>query len=418
MKSEASNIMHMKNYRPILVLLATLFVSGESDVHAEYNYGPFSLSAFGTLGGAWLSNPHADYVQGTQPVGPGLTHDFDLGLDSRLGAQLNATLTPTTLITAQAVVERLPDNEISPRLTLANIRQELSENFAIRIGRIQSPVFLASEYRLANFSNPWIRTPGVLYGIYPLTHLDSADLTYRIDSGLGIFSLNAGYGWLTYPIPVVGGKKATTALHMDDVVYANLKLENDPWRFKLSWVHGYLTAHTDEIDQALANMAVIDPIAASALQTDYLGVGLYTAGFSYEGTDWLVMSEWGIGLLDHTSLLSTTHGGYLTVGYHFDRWMPQITIGYQASSDQRVHSSNAFLDSSIDQLHRLQRSDYRTLAFGLNYSVTDSIILRSQVDLIEPMGHSKGPYLKSDAGYKFDNPGIDALFSLALDFVY
>ena len=190
----------MQAHRHLFTLLTILFVSGESDAYAEYSYGPASFSAFGTIGGAWLSNPHVDYVQGTQPVGPGATHDFDLGLDSHLGAQLNITLTPSTLITAQAVVERLTNNSFAPRLTQANLRQEINENLPIRIGRIQSPVFLASDYRLANFSNPWARTPGVLYNIYPLTHLDSAEFTFRHDTTFGTISLNAGYGWLESPL--------------------------------------------------------------------------------------------------------------------------------------------------------------------------------------------------------------------------
>lgn len=277
---------------------------------------------------------------------------------------------------------------------------------------------MASEYRLANFANPWVRTPGVVYGIYPLTHLDSADLTYRFDSAAGTLSLNAGYGWVDYPIPIKAENADTAALDIDNVVYANLKLDNGPWRFKLSWLRGDLTIQADALDQAIAGVAVFDPVAALALQPDRIGVSLYSAGFSYESDDWLLMSEWGMGLLDRPSLLNSTHGGYFTLGYHFDRWLPHITVGYQASTDARVHSPLAFIDSALANSHRVQRTDYRTLAIGLNYAATDSVILRGQVDLIESMRFSQGPYLNHDATYRFDAPGVDALFSLSLDFVY
>lgn len=415
----------MKHFRLYLVILSALCVSAEVHALSKFSYGNISLNAFGTLGGAWLSNEHANYQQGSQPVGPGFTHDFDLGLDSRLGAQLNIAATPSTLITAQTVVERQADNEFMPRLTQANVRQEIIDNLAVRIGRIQSPLFLASDYRLANFSNPWVRTPGVLYNIYPITHLDSGEFTYRFDSNVGQLSLNAGYGWLTFAFPPNGESHETVDLDLNDVVYANLSLDNGPWRFKLSWLHADLSATFTELERAVSILGAFDPIAADALKLDRRGVGLYTAGFTYDASDWLVMSEWGIALSDEAMLLIDKHGGYLTVGYHLDRWTPQITVGYQATTDRRIHTSITnpaplarLVDSALAQIHQSQRSDYRTLALGLSYAATDSVIIRGQLDLIEPMGNSSGPYLKTDAHYNFEDPGVDALISLSVDFVY
>lgn len=408
----------MKHFRPYLVVLSVLYVSEDALALSKFIDDAVSLSAFGTLGGAWFSNEHANYQQGNQRVGPGLTHDIDLGLDSRLGAQLNVAVTPSTLITAQTVVERLADNKFMPRLTQANLRQEITDDLAVRIGRIQSPLFLASDYRLANFSNPWVRTPGVLYNIYPITHLDSGEFTYRLDSDIGQFSLNAGYGWVSYPFPTNSQNSATTDLNLDDVIYANLKLDNGPWRFKLSWLHARVYTQLQELDQLVNAIGFFDRAAANAASLDHRGVGIYTAGFTYDADNWLVMSEWGIARFDKTSVLNDKHGGYLTVGYHLDRWTPQITVGYQATTDRRIHSPHPLIDPIFVGLHQGQRTDYRTLALGLNYAATESVIIRGQADLIEPMGNSYGPYLKTDSHYQFDDPGVDVLFSLSVDFVY
>lgn len=410
----------MKQFHRRFLLLLALCACGETPAFAEFSYGPFSFSAFGTLGGAWLSNQEVDYVQNVQPVGPGRTHDFDLGLDSRIGAQLNIALTPSTLVTAQTVVERLPDNEFQPRLTQANIRQEIGEHFAIRVGRIQSPVFLASDYRLANFSNPWVRTPGVVYGLDPLTHLDAVDLTWRQESGLGTVSFNTGYGWVHYPVAVTtSGTLDTATARADDFVYANLKLDKGPWRFKLSWVHARTTFHVPDVDQLAQNLSFLDPVAGRELEYVDEGGALYTAGFNYDGPEWLAMAEWAFARADHPTVFDDKHGGYLTVGYHLDRWLPHITLGYQATTDRRVHSDNTMVDAIIADVHRLQRTDYRTLALGLNYAVTDSIMLRGQLDLIEPLHDSTGPYfLQAGSRFNFRDPGVDALFSLSVDFVY
>ncbi len=93
------------------------------------------------------------------------------------------------------------------------------------------------------------------------------------------------------------------------------------------------------------------------------------------------MAEWGLDRSDHAQVFDDKHGGYLTVGYHLDRWLPQITVGYQATLDRRVHSSNAMVNAIIAQVHTLERTDYRTLAIGLNYAATNSIMLRGQVRL-------------------------------------
>jgi predicted porin len=364
------------------------------------------------LGGAWLSNKHVDFIQGLQPTGTGRTHDVDLALDSRLGAQLSIAAASGTLITAQTVVERLSDNEFQPRLTLLNIRQEIGKDFAIRVGRIQSPVFLASSYRLANFSNPWARTPGVVYGLYPLIHLDSVDLSYQHETQIGTFGLNGGYGMLEQPLP---GKARG---ELNAVAYANLKLDKDPWHFKLSWLHGRAEIESAEFDRFVAGLALIDPKISKNLDIRDLDIGLYAAGFSYDDANWLVMGEWGLLRSDDPSLLPERHGAYLTVGYHLDRWLPQITLGYQASTGRRLQGKNSLSEAILADLHKQARTDYHTLAVGLNYAVTDTVMLRGQVDIINPLKNSLGPYAQTDAHYKFRNPGTDVLISLTLDFVY
>lgn len=405
--------------RLIAALGIFILILAQVPAYGEYSLGPATFSAFGTLGGAWLSNPHVDLLHDTQPTGPGMTHDIDTGFDSRVGAQLNIALTPTTLVTAQSVLERLSDNQYLPRLTQLNIRQEVFDAMAVRIGRIQSPAFLASDYRLANFSNPWARTPGVVYNIYPLTHLDSAEFTYKFDTGLGTLALNTGYGWLQYPAPIFPqGKMSTANLNLEDVYYSNINLENGPWRFKVSWLQARTTVHVSDIDQFIDMIMPMDASAAWAMRPNNHVGQLFSAGICYDSQNWLLMAEWATTLSKHAYAFADRHGGYLTAGYHIGRWMPHLTVGYQATFDRRVHSQNPQLDRLIaDSLMKPQRTDYQTLAVGLNYSPFDSVVVRAQVDLIQPMGNSWGPYAQR-AMKPPSHPDLDSLFSLSLDFVY
>ncbi|MGR9116488.1 MAG: hypothetical protein ACU85E_12040 [Gammaproteobacteria bacterium] len=409
----------MKQNNCFFLLIFFFYLTGMSKAYAQIEYGPLNLNAFGTLGGAWLSNEHVDYTQGVQPKGPGLSHNFDIGFDSRLGVQLNVSLTNSTLITAQTVIERQADNEYLPRLTLANIRQELGEHVIFRIGRIQSPLFLASDYRLANFSNPWARTPGVVYDLYPLTHLDSADLTLKHETILGTMSLNAGYGWLEYQFSTSSnGIREKAEFDLDDVVYANLKLDNGPWHYKLSFLHGRASVRLRSFEQFVSGLAMLDPSVASQISFKNQNGALYTAGFSYDSENWLVMGEWAIARLDEPSITGDTHGGYLTIAYHLKQWLPQLTVGYQATTNRRVHSTNHTVDAVLADINKRSQKDYFTVAVGLNYAVTDSVVLRGQADIIDPMNNSNGPYSNADAEYSFNDPDVDVLLSLTLDFIF
>lgn len=407
----------MATYSRALAWLILFFCGGGSAL-AEYSFGPASLNAFGTLGGAWLSNSQVDYSSGpAQSSGPGRSWNFDTALDSRVGGQLNISPTLSTLITAQAVAERLPDGQFLPRLTIANIRQEFLNDFAIRVGRIQSPMYLAAEYRLANFSNPWVRTPRELYALYPLTHQDGVDVSFRHDTFMGQITMNSGYGWLDQSVRESYG---TANIKLRDLYFVTARLDNGRWRLKLSMLNTTAQASSKDVNKLVNAVKLFgDPQAARQVDVDGKGYSVYSVGLSYDSGDWLFMGEWAITRSDTMTILPDLHGGYLTAGYHIGRFMPQVTLGYQNTQNRRVHGNNPSSDSILKSAFAATRNDYRTVAFGLNYAATDSIILRGQVDLIQPNNGSNGPYIVGPGSrYNPNHPGLDELVSLTLDFIY
>jgi len=341
-----------------------------------------------------------------------------MGMDSRLGGQLDLSLTETTTLTAQAVADRNARNQFIPRLTLGHVRQQFLEHFTVRAGRMQNPMFLAAEYRLANFPNPWVRTPNVVYDLYPLVYLDGAELSFRYGTPLGQLTLRSGYGWFDFEVPVWGGdryfpgKGRSRNLH-----YHSAQLEQGPWRIKAGWIQGETDYHDPLLNQALGFLGSFDPLAARRLTIEDKSGSLVSLGAAYDGPDWLVMGEWVYTFSNGG--LTNRHGGYLTVGYHWDRFMPQLTLGYIDSLAPDTHSAHPIAQGILDQMYQGSNQDQSSLAVGLNYFVNDNVVVRGQVDLIQPHHNSNGPYTMSRTPqYRFDRPDLECLVTLSLDFVY
>ena len=401
-----------------LILLTLLYGSAAL---AEFRHGPISLSAFGTLGGAWSSNREADYTLGIQPSGPGRSYDFDLGMDSRLGAQMDIGLSRTTTLTAQAVVDRNAYDRFLPRLTLGQLRQEFFDHFSLRAGRMQNPMFLAAEYRLANFANPWVRTPNVLYDAYPMVSLDGAELSYRRGTPMGTISLRSGYGWFDFDVPISiprGRGYYTVRGSSRNLHFVTAQLEQGPWRIKAGWVRGYTDLVEPGMMRALSFLRALgDSRAAERLTILDKPGQMFTVGAAYDGPDWLFMGEWACILSPGS--LTNRHLGYVTLGHHFGQFMPQVTLGYADSFAPDVRGANPFSQAVLDAMYRGASQDQWVAAVGLNYSVTDSVVLRSQLDLIQPQNHSNGPYSMNQTDrYNAARPSLDYLFSVSLDFVY
>lgn len=387
-------------------------------VRAEFRAGPLTFSAFGTLGGVWSSNNQADYTIGIQPSGPGRSYDFDLGMDSRLGGQLDLGLTESTTLTAQAVVDRNARNQFIPRLTLGHVRQQFLDYFTVRAGRMQNPMFLAAEYRLANFSNPWVRTPNVVYDLYPLVYYDGADLSFRYGTPLGQLTLRSGYGWFDFEVPVQGRDRYFLGKgQLRNLYFFSTQLEQGPWRVKAGWIQGQTDYHDPLMDQGLGYLGMFDGAAARRLLLRDKTGSLISLGAAYDGADWLVMGEWVYTFSNGG--LTNRHGGYLTVGYHWERFMPQLTIGYVSSLAPDTRSANPIAQGILDQMYRGSNQDQSLLALGLNYYVNDSVAVRGQVDLIQPHRNSNGPYTMNQTfKYRIDRPDLECLVSLSVDFVY
>jgi opacity protein-like surface antigen len=375
------------------------------------------FSGFGTVGGSWFSNANADFATNTQPSGPGRSSEFDWGLDSRLGLQIDVALSDKTTITAQAVSERNADKSIIPYLSLASLRHEFANGLTVRLGRLQPTAYLAAEYRLANFANPWTRTPETVYGLSPLVAQEAFDLSYPLVTDYGIFTGWAGFNFYDTKAPR-SNASGTDNLKGRNGVYLGLKWQYAAWLAKVTWTRTELTYSNPSIDKALAAINLFDPFAKQKLAINGAPINLISLGVTYEDSDWLMMTEWA-GRSSNSGLASAW-GAYFTLGYHaIDTVLLYGTIGRRNAWGSHLNSQDPTANFIIQQVFASQNYSQWTGALGASYPIRETILLKCQVDWIAPDQGSYGPYTNNDPlRYNPNRPSIDTLVSVNLDFVF
>jgi hypothetical protein len=145
---------------------------------------------------------NADFTSSIfKPNGAGYSHNWSADVDSLIGAQLTANFAAQLSAVVQVVSERRYDNTYIPELEWANIRCQITPDFSVRVGRIVLPTFLVSDARDVGYTYPWVRPPAELYGLVPVTNSDGVDVSYRVQFGGFVSTLQAAYGNKTAKFP-------------------------------------------------------------------------------------------------------------------------------------------------------------------------------------------------------------------------
>ena len=101
------------------------------------------VSGFGTAGFAITDTDKATFVRSqAQPVG--VDETGDVGLDSLLAVQATVHLSDMFSVTGQAMVRRLFTSSFALDVPVFFAKADLTHDLAIRVGRIQLPVFMSS----------------------------------------------------------------------------------------------------------------------------------------------------------------------------------------------------------------------------------------------------------------------------------
>lgn len=335
----------------------------------------FTLSGFGTFGVAHSTLDTADYTSTAfQPNGAGHTRAYDFQDDSMLGVQLTGHFTDKLSAVVQVISEHRYDNTFTPTLEWANVKYAFTPDFSVRVGRIELPTFLSSEYRHVGYANPWIRVPVEVYDMEPITNSDGADMSYRLSAGGIANTVRLLYGYSVFHVNP--GMFRTTGTGITGV-FDTLE-------------YGNFTAHAGYLH---ANVKLSF--------TPKEPVNVYSIAAAYDPGAWFVQAE-----LARVTVEQITPGyvsGYVTGGVRLAHFTPFVTYA-------QAHSLG---HATIFQNYNNGQKD---LSAGVRWDFMKNVDLKVQFDHVWMPSNSTGSLVNLQPSYRLGS-GTNVL-SAALDFVF
>lgn len=383
----------------------------------------WKFSGFGTVGVAHSDERQADFVASIlQGHGAGRTARWSSHVDSRLGGQLDFTVTPRWSAVVQVVTEQRADNSYQPRLEWANLKYQVTPELALRLGRIALPVFIAADYRKVGYAYPWIRTPTEVYGALPLANSDGADLSWHWNGDAVRGTTQVLYGRTR--VPLFGG----TRLRGSGIAGLSHTVE----RGALSARASVLTAQLSlglfpGLFDALRGFGAQGRDLGRRLEIERKRASAMSLGLDYDPGRWFVMGEAGYTKVD--GYLGSTRSGYLSAGWRHGNLTPYA--GYARVRGAMPHGPNALvlsglpapaaalgatLNTALSAILMKSVSSQSTLSAGLRWDAAPDVALKLQHEHVTTRSGSRGMFINLVPGYQSGRTAH--VTSAALDFVF
>lgn len=386
-----------------------------------------SFDAFGTLGAVYSTEDEADFAWNiTRPDGPGHSQAISPEVDTRLGGQLTASITPELTAVVQVVTEQTHDEDWDPHVEWANVRYAFTPDFSVRAGRMALPAFMVSEYRKVSYANPWIRPPVEVYGMVPVFSVDGVQATYRFHAGDWTTTLLGSFGRSEseFPFPDEDGEATATS---ENAVNLSATVQRGGLTGRVAVARGELDMDVfDPFFDAFRRFGPEGEAIADRYEVDDTPFEFATAGAEYDTGAWFGMAElvWG----DFNSALGEKLAGYATGGRRFgpvtayatysrvealhDTSVPGLPLaGLPPGAAATAAGLNAGLNGFL-QMTTIQQN----VAAGGRWDVLRGVALKLQVDFIDMLESSPGTFVNRQPG--FEPGGSAQLVSLATTFVF
>ena len=382
----------------------------------------FSFSAFGTVGEVHSSEDKADFTNSIfQTNGAGYSRSWSPEVDSLIGGQISARITPELSAVVQVIAEQNYDGTYTPHVEWANIKYQFTPDLNVRIGRVELPTFLFSDTRKVGYTYPWIRPPIEVYGLLPITASDGADFSYRLNFGDLTNTTQGSYVQSDTQQPDNRG---------DAVARESFNISNTTeyksLTFRLSYQHARLTITS--LDGLLAAFRMFGPqgvAIADKYDSDGKPVVTEVIGASYDPGHWFVIGEWGH--VRFNSFLGESTAWYASGGYRAGNFTPYVTYAHEGAASNSdpgltlaglpptlagfAAGLNAGLNAVLESIPAQS-----TASIGVRWDFMKNLDLKLQVDHTRLGADSSGTLINLQPGFRLG--GAINLFSAAVNFVF
>jgi hypothetical protein len=388
----------------------------------------FSFSGFGTLGVVHSSEDQADFNSSTfKPNGAGYSHAWSVGVDSLMAAQVSAHPLAKLSAVVQVVSEQRYDDTYWPHVEWAYVKYQFTPDFSVRLGRTVLPIFVVTDSRKIAYANPWVRPPGEVYSLVPVTSNDGVDVSYRLRIRSTTNTVQVTAGRSNSRFPSDGDSGFTTAQARRVVTFVDT-LERGFLTVRLNYGQTRLTIPEfrplfDGFRQfGPEGVAIADKYDVNKRPVTFLG-----AGVTYDPGKWFVMGEWG--RVSIHSVLDETAGWYTSGGYRLPKAFTTYVVYAQVKaegnrSDPGLTASalppalaglatglNAALDSLLSR-----KTVQSTVSVGARWDFRKDVALKLQLDHSSHGSGSSGLLTNPQPGFKAG--GNVNVFSASIDFVF
>jgi len=345
-----------------------------------------TISGFGTLAAAHSNTEDARFTRANQREGTAGTTTF--GLDSNLGLQATYTFSDKISATTQVLSRKTSGENFSTELAWAFVKYKVSDEIAVRVGRVVVPAFLISDYQNVGYANTMMRPPIEMYGQNIIENLDGADINWQHSFGDTNVTAQAVLG-------IARGKSYVPTDHSEARFQAPaggfaLSAEHGPVTVRFAHIEGKLKATDVKPINSLTN--TLRAVGFGQLADDITISQPKRMAFTSVGllADWnniVVQAEYGMRRAKDPVYISESNAWYTMAGYRFGKILP-----YYAHADYDGKGGAVNVPAALARIPALNAgvrgllagSSQKSDIVGVRWDFAKSAALKVQVDRVKP----------------------------------
>jgi hypothetical protein len=378
------------------------------------------ISGFGTGALTWTNTDKAEFARPNQAGGA--TKDVTTGVDSNFGVQADYAVNSWLSVTGQGLVRKDAQDDFGAELAWAFAKAKVSDDVAIRVGRMGVPAFMISDYRNVGYANTMLRPPAEVYSQMLFNTVDGADVIWQHSYGDTTYTAQFAVGKSKVDIaggPSLDGRRLTALKVRFGRVDGRLSLNG--------------SASLATLLTSLNNVAAGYKFPQAAQLAKDIDVRDKKASFTSLGAtlDWndiVVQSEYAKRKTD--SYINGTTSWYVMGGYRIGKFLPYYSHA-RLSIDGSVHNGMpaacpagypaactptlATLNGIVSNLRYtgVSQGEQQTDTIGMRWDFHSSVALKVQFDRVRP-NQAAGLLINAQPGFR----GPVTVGAVALDFVF
>lgn len=371
----------------------------------------FQFKGFGTIG--YSKAISIDDEAGTSPETKsynGIDTRGLFGRDTRYGMNFSMKLNDEIravyqigATTSNPFYGKTNNPELKPITQLMMLQYVPNDQILIRFGMQPTPLWLISEERDISFTYPWIRPPMEVYSMGEVDYMNGVSAAYLFDLGSSSLRMMASFGDVNaFDIP----RTPTTDNTVNPLQVKSFVAE---WEKDETFLRGVYALVNDSNVYYYSNKELsingTNILARNQEKLKVESIQFTSIGCRSNFGDLSIMGEFadrkmkfnegttgGRAALAANGLLHAI-GGYLTLGYQIDKFMPRITY---ASSKVRIldkekvettetknlpEPAKSAVETKIGNAVRQEMgSGQNSWQLGVNYSVSSNVMMKLEFE--------------------------------------